>query len=53
MNYLKGEDVYKRQEKLPPEKKIGKILIGEFKNEARPEYTEEYEKLIKRLKEEV
>ena len=29
----------KAAEKLPPEKKIGKILIGEFKNEARPEYT--------------
>src|SRR5690554_6264987 len=43
----------KAAEKLPPEKIEGKILIGEFKNQSRPEYTAEYGKLINRLKEEV
>ncbi len=43
----------KAAEKLPPEKLEGKIIIGEIKNESHPEYTDEYQKLIDRLKEEV
>lgn len=39
-------------EKLPPDKKAGKILIGEFKNTTAPEYTAEYEKIIQRFKKE-
>lgn len=42
----------KAAEKLPPEKLEGKIIIGEIKNETRPEYTDEYQNLIDRLKEE-
>ncbi len=36
--------------KLPPEKREGKIEMGVFKNETYPEYTAEYQKLIDRLK---
>lgn len=41
----------KTAEKLSSEELEGKIVIGEFKNETHPEYTEEYQKLIKRVKE--
>lgn len=33
-------------EKVPMEKREGKLLIGEFKNIVEPEYTEEYGKII-------
>lgn len=39
----------KGAEKLSPEELEGKIIIGEFKNETRPEYTEDYQKLIKSI----
>lgn len=32
--------------KLPPEKLVGKFLIGELYNSPQPEYTEEYKKII-------
>ena len=38
-------------DKLPAEKLVGKVAIGEFKNVEQPEYTEEYQKIIDRLKE--
>jgi len=37
-------------DKLPKEKTEGKIKMGVFKNERYPEYTEEYLKIIERLK---
>lgn len=37
-------------DKLPKEKTEGKIKMGVFKNEKYPEYTEEYLKIIERLK---
>lgn len=39
-------------EKLDEESKRGKIVVGEFYNEARKEYTEEYDKIIESFKEE-
>lgn len=36
----------KAWDKLPDEKKEGKFQVGEFYNETRPEYTEQYAKLI-------
>ncbi|ADO81876.1 2-oxoacid:ferredoxin oxidoreductase subunit beta [Ilyobacter polytropus] len=36
--------------KLPKEKVEGKLVIGEFKNEQRPEYTEEYQKIIDKVR---
>ncbi len=39
-------------EKLPMEKRSGKLLIGEFKNIIEPEYTEEYSKIIAKYRKE-
>ncbi|WP_320046609.1 2-oxoacid:ferredoxin oxidoreductase subunit beta [uncultured Ilyobacter sp.] len=36
--------------KLPKEKVEGKLVIGEFKNEQKPEYTEEYQKIIDKVR---
>lgn len=50
MNYLKDSFIdVKVADKLPEEKKIGKHLIGEFKNVKSPEYTKEYQKIIDRF----
>ncbi|MDD3050317.1 MAG: 2-oxoacid:ferredoxin oxidoreductase subunit beta [Candidatus Cloacimonetes bacterium] len=40
-------------EKLPPEKRDGKLLRGIIKNITRPEYTEEYGKIKKRFQQSV
>ena len=51
MTFLKDSFVdVKVAEKLPPEKKEGKFLMGEFINKVEPEYTEEYDKIIAQLK---
>lgn len=51
MKDLKNNFVdYKVFEKLPEDKKVGKILMGEFKDVTEPEYTEQYLKLIESLK---
>ncbi|ABW19113.1 2-oxoacid:ferredoxin oxidoreductase subunit beta [Alkaliphilus oremlandii] len=42
----------KAAEKLPMEKRSGKLLIGEFKNIIEPEYTEEYSKIIAKYRKE-
>ncbi len=39
----------KAYDRLPEEKRVGKIKMGEFINIERPEYTEEYLKLIERF----
>ncbi|MBB6216675.1 2-oxoglutarate ferredoxin oxidoreductase subunit beta [Anaerosolibacter carboniphilus] len=53
MNWLKDHAIdVKAAQKLPPEKLEGKFLIGEFKNVAEPEYTEEYQKIIERFQKE-
>lgn len=50
MQWLKDSFIdIKVAEKLPEEKKVGKFLMGEFKNVQQPEYTEEYQKIIDRL----
>lgn len=41
----------KMAEKMTPEQLQGKFIIGEFKNTAKPEYTEEYQKIINRFME--
>ena len=38
--------------KMSPEALEGKFLIGELKNSPEPEYTNEYQKIIDRLKKE-
>lgn len=51
MNFLKDSFVdHKVAEKLPPEKKEGKFLMGEFMNVVEPEYTELYDEIIERVK---
>ncbi|MFZ5965797.1 MAG: 2-oxoacid:ferredoxin oxidoreductase subunit beta [Bacillota bacterium] len=53
MQWLKDSAVdIKVAEKLSPEQKQGKFLIGEFKNEKEPEYTAEYQKIIDKFKKE-
>ena len=42
----------KAAQKLPPEKLEGKFLIGELHNKPAPEFTEEYDKLIVKLRKE-
>lgn len=37
-------------EKLPPEKRVGKILTGIFKQEEKEEYTQRYYKLVEKLR---
>jgi 2-oxoglutarate ferredoxin oxidoreductase subunit beta len=50
MQWLKDSFIdVKVAEKLPEDKKIGKFLMGEFKCEIQPEYTEEYQKIVDRL----
>lgn len=50
MQWLKDSFIdVKVAEKLPEEKKVGKVLMGEFKNVQQPEYTEEYQKIVDRL----
>ncbi len=52
INYLKESFVdIKAAEKLPPEKLVGKHIMGEFKCVEAPEYTTEYQKIIDRFKE--
>ncbi len=51
MMWLKDNFIdIKVAEKLPPEKKEGKFLMGEFKNVLEPEYTDQYNKIIEKLK---
>ena len=51
MNFLKDSFIdHKVAEKLPPEKKEGKFLMGEFMNKIEPEYTELYDQIIERVK---
>ncbi|MEW9123106.1 MAG: thiamine pyrophosphate-dependent enzyme [Thermotaleaceae bacterium] len=53
MTELKNTAVdIKAAQKLTPEQREGKFLIGEFKNVTEPEYTEEYQKIIDRFKKE-
>lgn len=40
----------KAAERLPEDKKAGKFLMGEFVNEQAPEYTEQYQTIIDRLR---
>ena len=42
----------KMAEKVAPEKKEGKFLIGEFINEVRAEYVDEYQKIVDSLRQE-
>jgi len=53
MNFLKDSfyDV-KLADKLPEEKKAGKFTMGMFKQVEAPEYTEQYDKIIEKLREE-
>ena len=47
MNYLKENSVNKFAfEKLPEEERRNKILVGELYKGQRPEYIEEYNKII-------
>ena len=39
----------KAAEKLPPEKKEGKILTGVFRKVEKPEYCEEYRKIVEKV----
>lgn len=51
INFLKENAVIKAAyDKLPEEKKVDKFVIGELHNEPKPEYVEEYMKLIKSVK---
>jgi 2-oxoglutarate ferredoxin oxidoreductase subunit beta len=51
MDWLKDSFVdHKVAEKLPPEKREGKFLMGEFVNKQEPEYTELYDQVIESLK---
>ena len=51
--YLKESAINKiAWDKLPDEKKEGKFVIGELHNIRRPEYTEEYDKLIQAVRKE-
>lgn len=51
MNWLKDSFVdVKVAEKLPPEKKEGKFLMGEFIQKDEPEYTELYDQVIESFK---
>lgn len=53
LTFLKDNFIdVKVAEKLPEEKKAGKILMGEFKCVEAPEYTDEYQKIIDRFAEE-
>lgn len=53
MNFYKDYAIdVKMAEKVTPEKKEGKFIIGEFINEERPEYVSEYQKIIDRLRQE-
>lgn len=52
LNFLKDNFIdIKAYDKLPEEKRAGKMLMGVFKDIDAPEYTEEYDKIIERLKE--
>jgi len=54
MNYYKDYAIdIKMADKLPPEKKEGKFLIGEFTREEKPEYVSEYQKIIDNLQKEL
>lgn len=51
LNSLKDTFVdLKLKDKLPADKLEGKMFMGEFKETVLPEYTEEYQKIIDRLK---
>lgn len=51
MSWMKDTFVDKNAyEKLPEDKKQGKLLYGEYVNIERPEYTAEYDKIIERLR---
>ncbi len=41
---------HKAADKLPPEKLVGKVFMGEFVNKIEPEYTQVYQELIDRVK---
>lgn len=53
MRWLKDSFIdVKMAERLSDEKKVGKILMGEFKNVEAPEYTDSYQKIIDRFSKE-
>jgi len=53
MNFYKDYALdVKMAEKVDPEKREGKFLIGEFANEERAEYVDEYMKIVERLRQE-
>lgn len=50
MNWQKDNAIsIKKAEKMTPEQLKDKFIIGEFKSTTRPEYTEEYQKIINRF----
>ncbi len=54
ITWLKDNFIDKKvAEKLPPEKREGKFLMGEFVEVNEPEYTELYDEIINRFKDEV
>ena len=54
IRHLKEISVNKTEyEKLPEEKRMGKIVIGELYRGERPEYTDEYIKIIESFKGEI
>ncbi len=51
MQWLKDAFIdVKVADKMPPEKRAGKFLMGEFINVEKPEYTEQYSKIIERFR---
>lgn len=51
VEYLRDNAINKTAwDKLPDEKKEGKFVIGELHNATRPEYTEQYNKLLDRVR---
>lgn len=54
MNHLKDSSVnIAAYDKLPEEKRQGKLIIGEFLNIRKPEFTEKYDELIRQFSGEV
>ena len=51
MTWMKDNAIdVKKAKEMTPEELKGKIVTGEFKNAPEPEYTDEYQKIIDRLK---
>ncbi len=51
LKWLKEKAVFREKEKeLSPEQLRGKFIIGEFVNQSKPEYSEEYAKMIEKAR---